>query len=107
MCMFTFSDMPEKVSQDGLHVIEHWNANTKKVDGHYEIPVPWIDSTFISHETRYMANVRHDALCVGETGASWRTGQYDESALVLKMITTLHLSVCHTFQHGCAQLISA
>ena len=62
---------------------------------------------FISHETRYMANVRHDALCVGETGASWRTGQDDESALVLKMITTLHLSVCHTFQHGCAQLISA
>ena len=64
MCMFTFSDMPEKVSQDDLHVIKHWDANTKTVDGHYDIPVPWIDSTFIPPETRYMAKVRHDALCV-------------------------------------------
>ena len=64
MCMFTFSDMPDKVSQDDLHVIKHWDANTKTVDGHYEIPVPWIDSTFIPPETRYMAKVRHDALCV-------------------------------------------
>ena len=39
MCMFTFSDMPEKVSQDDIHVIKHWDANTKTVDGHYEIPV--------------------------------------------------------------------
>ena len=64
MCMFTFSDMPDKVSQDDLHVIKHWDANTKTVDDHYEIPVPWIDSTFIPPETRYMAKVRHDALCV-------------------------------------------
>ena len=33
---------------------------------------------------------------VGEDGASWRTGQDDESALVEKIITILHLSVCHT-----------
>ena len=39
---------------------------------------------------------------VGETGASWRTGQDDESALVLKIITILHLSVCHTCHHVCA-----
>ena len=64
MCMFTFSDMPEKVSQDDIHVIKHWDANTKTVDGHYEIPVPWSDSTFIPPETRYMAKVRHDALGV-------------------------------------------
>ena len=64
MCMFTFSDMPEKVSQDDFHIIEHWDANTKTVDGHYEIPVPWIDSSFIPPEMRYMAKVRHDALCV-------------------------------------------
>ena len=64
MCMFTFSDMPEKVSQDDLHVLEYWDANTKTVGGHFEIPVPWIDSTFIPAETRYMAKVRHDALCV-------------------------------------------
>ena len=56
--------MPEKVSHDDLHVIEHWDANTKTVDDNYEIPVPWIDSTFIPPETRYMAKVRHDALCV-------------------------------------------
>ena len=64
MCMFTFSDMPEKVSQDDIHVIKHWDANTKTVDGHYEIPVPWSDSTFIPPETRCMAKVPHDALCV-------------------------------------------
>ena len=64
MCMFTFSDMPEKVSQDDIHVIKHWDANTKTVDGHYEIPVPWSDSTFIPPETRCMAKMPHDALCV-------------------------------------------
>ena len=64
MCMFTFSDMPEKVSQDDIHVIKHWDANTKTVDGHYGIPVPWSDSTFIPPETRCMAKMPHDALCV-------------------------------------------
>ena len=64
MCMFTFSDMPEKVSQDDIHVIKHWDANTKTVDGHYEIPVPWSDSTFIPPETRCMVKMPHDALCV-------------------------------------------
>ena len=63
MCMFTFSNMPEKIPQGDLHVIKHWDANTKRVDGHYEIPVPWIDSTFIPPETRCMAKVPHDALC--------------------------------------------
>ena len=60
----TFCDMPEKVSQDDIHVIKHWDANTKTVDGHYEIPVPWSDSTFIPPETRCMAKMPHDALCV-------------------------------------------
>ena len=64
MCMFTFSDMPEKVSHDDIHVIKHWDANTKTVDGHYEIPVSWSDSTFIPPETRCMAKRPHDALCV-------------------------------------------
>ena len=64
MCMFTFSDMPEKVSQDDLHDIEHWDANTKTVGGHYEIPVPWIDSTSIPPETRYMAKMCDMMPCV-------------------------------------------
>ena len=64
MCMFTFSDMPEKVSHDDIHVIKHCDANTKTVDGHYEIPVSWSDSTFIPPETRCMAKMPHDALCV-------------------------------------------
>ena len=33
---------------------------------------------------------------VGEDGASWRTGQHDESTLVSTIITILLLSVCHT-----------
>ena len=64
MCMFTFSDMPAKVSQDDLHVIKYWDTNTKTVAGHYEIPVPWTDPSFTPHKTWYMAKVRHDALCV-------------------------------------------
>ena len=43
---------------------------------------------------------------VGETGASWRTGQDDESALASNIITILPLSVCHTCHHVRAQLIS-
>ena len=43
---------------------------------------------------------------LGETGASWRTGQDDESALASKIITILPLSVCHTCHHVRAQLIS-
>ena len=64
MCMFTFSEMPEKVSQDDLHVLKYWDTNTKTVDGHYEIPVPLTDPSFTPPKMWYMAKVRHDALCV-------------------------------------------
>ena len=43
---------------------------------------------------------------VVEVGASWRTGQDGESALVKTILTILHLSVCHTCHNVCAQLIS-
>ena len=42
----------------------------------------------------YMQHIR--AWEVGEDGASWLTGQDDESALVWNIVTILHLSVCHT-----------
>ena len=50
-------------SQEDKMVINLWNKEVKKVDGHYELPIPWRDRSEFLPNNFIVAKSRLDSLC--------------------------------------------